>query len=279
MALFLGIDGGGTGCRAAVADASGRILGEGQAGPANLTSDPAGTRANILAATRAALGRAVGADAVELELPRLVAGLGLAGANTAGGLRLDLPFARMRLETDAVTAVKGALWGGDGIVAAIGTGSVFASQRNGTIRQAGGWGLVLGDEGSGAWLGRALLARALRAVDGFVPLTPLLAEVIADHGDPAGIVAFARDARPADLAALAPRILGSSDPAAVVLLDQALADVGAAIERLQGEAPVPVVFLGGLGPVCARALADRWDIRAPLGTALDGALILAREAE
>ena len=45
MALFLGIDGGGTGCRAAVADASGRILGTGVAGPANLTSDPAGTRA------------------------------------------------------------------------------------------------------------------------------------------------------------------------------------------------------------------------------------------
>ena len=41
---------------------------------------------------------------------------------------------------------------------------------------------------------------------------------------------------------------------------------------------VPVVFLGGLAPVFARALAGRWDMRAPLGTALDGALILAREA-
>ncbi|HOZ35100.1 MAG TPA: BadF/BadG/BcrA/BcrD ATPase family protein, partial [Tabrizicola sp.] len=164
MALFLGIDGGGTGCRAAVADASGRILGTGVAGPANLTSDPAGTRANILAATRAALAAAVGPDAGEAELTRLVAGLGLAGANTTGA-SLDLPFAKLRLETDAVTAVKGALWGGDGIVAAIGTGSVFASQRNGVIRQVGGWGLVLGDEGSGAWLGRSLLARALRAVD------------------------------------------------------------------------------------------------------------------
>ena len=277
MALFLGIDGGGTGCRAAVADASGRILGTGVAGPANLTSDPAGTRANILAATRAALAAAVGPDAGEGELTRLVAGLGLAGANTTGA-SLDLPFAKLRLETDAVTAVKGALWGGDGIVAAIGTGSVFASQRDGVIRQVGGWGLVLGDEGSGAWLGRSLLARALRAVDGFVPLTPLLAEVIADHRDPAGIVSVARDARPADFAALAPRVLGSSDPAAVAILDQAVADVAAAIAHLQGDNPVPVVFLGGLAPVFARALAGRWDMRAPLGTALDGALILAREA-
>ena len=277
MPLFLGIDGGGTGCRAAVADASGRILGTGEAGPANLTSDPEGTRANILAATRVALSVAVGEAAVEAELPRLVAGLGLAGANTTGAV-LDLPFARVRLETDAITAVKGALWGGDGIVAAIGTGSVFACQRDGVIRQVGGWGLVLGDEGSGGFIGRALLARALRAVDGFVPMTPLLAEVIADHRDPVGIVGFAREARPVEFAVLARRALGSSDHAAVAILDQAVADVVAAVDHLQTEGLVPVVFLGGLGPVYARALAGRWDIREPLGTALDGALILARGA-
>jgi glucosamine kinase len=73
-------------------------------------------------------------------------------------------------------------------------------------------------------------------------------------------------------------VLGSSDPAAVAILDQAVADVAAAIAHLQGDNPVPVVFLGGLAPVFARALAGRWDMRAPLGTALDGALILAREA-
>ncbi|MDE3240946.1 MAG: ATPase, partial [Paracoccaceae bacterium] len=56
MQLFLGIDGGGTGCRAAVADARGRILGRGKAGPANIVTDPDGARANILAATVAALG-------------------------------------------------------------------------------------------------------------------------------------------------------------------------------------------------------------------------------
>lgn len=277
MDLFLGIDGGGTGCRAAVADGSGRVLGQGLAGPANLTSDPDGTRENILAATRAALAQAVGAGAVEDNLPRLVAGLGLAGANTSAS-GLDLPFARMRVETDAVTAVKGALWGGDGIVAAIGTGSVFASQRDGVIRQIGGWGLVLGDEGSGAWLGRALLSRALRAVDGFVPMTPLLTAVIADHGSPERIVAFARHAQPADFAALAPRVLESSDHAATAIMEQALADVTAAIAQLQAEGPLPVVFIGGLGPSYARPLSERWDLREPLGSALDGALMLAREA-
>jgi glucosamine kinase len=278
MSLFLGIDGGGTGCRAAVADASGRILGTGEAGPANLTSDPVGTRQNILIATHAALEMAVGVDAAETELPRLIAGLGLAGANTAVDVALDLPFARCRIETDAVTAVRGALWGGDGIVAAVGTGSVFASQRDGVIRQVGGWGLVLGDEGSGATIGRAILARALRAVDGFVPMTPLLTALIAEHRDPAGIVAFARTARPADFAALAPRVLESSDHAAIEIMDRATADVAAAIDHLQADRAVPVVFIGGLGKAYAGPLCDRWELRDPLGTALDGALILAREA-
>jgi glucosamine kinase len=281
MTLFLGIDGGGTGCRAAVADASGRILGHGAAGPANIASDLAMAGRNILSAAEQALAIAVGPGAVASELPRLHAGLGLAGANTADAsdrLRQALPFARIRVETDAVTAVKGALRGGDGVVAALGTGSVFASQRGGVIRQIGGWGLALGDEGSGAWLGRAILRHALRAVDGFVPMTPLVADLIAEHGSPAAIVRFAQTARPAEFAELAPRLFASDDPAAVAVVSQATADVAGAIDHLLAKAPVPVVFIGGLGPVYAERLAGRWDTRSAFGTALDGALILAREA-
>lgn len=281
MTLYLGIDGGGTGCRAAVAGAAGPVLGLGAAGPANLTTDPDTTRLNILAAARDALTNAIGPDAVEAELPRLIAGLGLAGANTAGALGragLALPFARMRVETDAVTAVKGALAGADGIVAALGTGSVFASQRGGVIRQIGGWGLILGDEGSGASLGRAILAQALRAVDGLVPMTPLLTGLIAEHGGPADIVGFARTALPTDFARLAPRLFASDDAAALALLDGALSDVAKAIDHLQTGAALPVIFIGGLGPAYAERLAGRWPIVPAQGTALDGALILAREA-
>lgn len=280
MTLYLGIDGGGTGCRAVVADASGRVLGHGAAGPANVASDPDMARRNILIAAEQALGVAVGADGITAEMPRLQAGLGLAGANAAGaaeGLRATLPFAQSRIETDATTAVKGALRGGDGIVAALGTGSVFASQRNGVIRQIGGWGLVLGDEGSGAALGRAVLSRALRAVDGFAPMTPLLLALIAEHGSPSGIVRFAQTARPADFAVLAPRVLASDDPAAVGIVAQAVADVAEAIDHLQVGGPVPVVFIGGLASSYAARLAGRWDIRPAFGTSLDGALMLARE--
>ena len=77
MQLFLGIDGGGTGCRAAVANAAGAILGRGVAGPANIASDPEGAAANILAAMEGALAEAGGGEIA-------AAGLGLAGANAAG---------------------------------------------------------------------------------------------------------------------------------------------------------------------------------------------------
>jgi glucosamine kinase len=281
MALFLGIDGGGTGCRAAVADAAGRILGEGQAGPANIASDLALARTNILSATSMALTKALGANQVADALPTLSAGLGLAGANAAGaaeGLRAGLPFARIRVETDAIAAVKGALRGRDGIVAAIGTGSVFARQMGGVIRQIGGWGLVLGDDGSGARLGRSLLAEALGAVDGFRPMTPLLQQVLDDHGGTEGVIAFSLSARPADFARLAPRILAADDPAAAGLLAQATADVAASIAVLQTDPPLPVTCIGGLGAAYAQRIADHWPIAPALGSALDGALLLAREA-
>lgn len=278
MALYLGIDGGGTGCRAALAGEDGRVLGRGAAGPANIASDPEGAARNILSAAGAAV-EAAGLGREALEGVR--AGLGIAGVNASGTaetLRRILPFARCRIETDAVAAVKGALGGADGIVAAVGTGSVFAVQRGDSVRQIGGWGLVLGDEASGAWIGRALCAAALRAEDGFTAMTPLLRALLDEHGGPLGLVSFSLAARPARFAELAPRVVVSEDPAAVAVMESATAEVAAAVDLLQAGGSLPVVFLGGLGPSYAGRLAGRWPIRAPAGSALDGALWLARHA-
>lgn len=273
MTLFLGIDGGGTGCRAAVCDASGQILGEGQGGPANIASDYSGARENILSAARAAL-------PTTARLEDLQAVLGLAGANVgqmAARLAADLPFRSARVESDALIAVKGALQGSDGVVASLGTGSVFAVQRAGKVRQIGGWGLILGDEGSGAWLGRTLLATALRAIDGFVPASPLTTALLDEMGGTDGVIDFAQSARPVDFARLAPRLVGSDDPAACAILARADAEIAAAIDLLAGADRLPVVFLGGLGGLFAQRLSGRWQVTPPLGTALEGALWMARQ--
>ncbi len=281
MELFIGIDGGGTGCRAAVADMEGRVLGRAEAGPANIASDSDGAFQNIMNVVESALAAAVGISAVSTELPRLHAGLGLAGANAAGasaGLLGRLPFASARIETDAIAAVKGALQHGDGILAAIGTGSVFAIQRAGEIRQIGGWGLILGDEGSGASVGRALLRQILRAVDGFTAMTPLAASILHELGGTGGIVNMAKTARPVDFARLARQVVGSDDMMALSVMNQAEQDVAASIDLLQDGGASPVVFVGGLGTAYEARLTGRWPITPALGDAVDGALWLARQA-
>ena len=279
MDLFLGVDGGGTGCRVVLADGRGHILSRAEAGPANIASNPETALANILAASKTAVTAALGAGG-EAAFPRIRAGLGLAGANAsgaAGWLGAHLPFASAHIETDAITAVKGALRNEDGIVAAMGTGSVFAIQQAGKIRQIGGWGFWLGDEGSGAALGRALLARALRALDGVVPMTPLLQAILDEFATPDRLVSFSLTARPADYATYAPRLLNTDDPAALAVLTRATAEVAATIAALQPAPPLPVTFIGGLGPTYAARL-PLWPQRPAAGNALDGALMLAMEA-
>ncbi|MEY5037836.1 MAG: hypothetical protein RL472_942, partial [Pseudomonadota bacterium] len=126
MQLFLGVDGGGTGCRVALADATGRVLARAEAGPANIFSNRDLALQNILGAASSAVHQALGSSA---PLSQIRAGLGLAGANAAGAaawLGAHLPFAASRIETDALTTAKGALGAEDGLVAAMGTGSVFA---------------------------------------------------------------------------------------------------------------------------------------------------------
>lgn len=273
MAFFLGIDGGGTGCRAALSDADGRIIGQGQGGPANINTDVEGAAVNILTATAQAL-EGTGAD------PRdLIATLGLAGGTMAAAterLALLLPFARMQIVNDAVTAARGALGAQDGILAAIGTGSVFAVQRGGDLRQVGGRGFLMGDEGSGAVLGRAMLSLAMRAEDGFADMTPALQEVLGEFGGIEGIIGFGNRASPADFAALAPRVMESEDPAARQIFDDAVSDVHHILTVLQADAPLPVVFVGGLGPAYAARLTD-WPQRPAIGSGVDGALLMARQ--
>ncbi len=274
MALFLAVDGGGTGCRAALADAQGRILGQGAAGPANISVQTESACANILTAARAAV-EAAGQG----HLDDLDALLGLAGANvTASARKLQamLPFRRTRIVTDVVTATAGALGDGEGIVAAMGTGSVFAVQSGGQFRQYGGRGFLLGDEGGGAVLGRALLSEALRAEDGFAPMTPLLQGVLTELGGVEGVISFGLHAPPAEFGSFAPRIVAGDDPAAARIFGAAVAQVGGMIDTLQQGRDLPVIFLGGLGPHYAERLAGRWQMRAPLGSGLDGALFLAR---
>lgn len=279
MALLLGVDGGGTGCRVAVADLSGRIIAQATGGPANIATNPTGALQSILDCAEAAFQSAVGAD-FRAQMQRATAGLGLAGANAKGAadqVVRALPFARVSVVTDAQTTAMGALGDNDGIVAALGTGSVYVRRYMGRMQQFGGWGFVLGDEGSGARLARAAIALALKASEGLAPESDYLSRLLHKLGGPEGAVAFSLSASPGDFAAFAPGIVTSDDPACRALWARNVSDVREILSALEPEETLPVTFTGGLGPATAAALADMPQ-RPALGTALDGALALARAA-
>src|SRR5690349_2958564 len=132
-ALLLGVDGGGTGCRARLTDADGLVLGEGTGGPANIRFGIKESFAAVLHATDDCLEQA----GMSLQDAEIVACLALAGAsepaNLAAARTYNLPFAHTLLTTDAHAACIGAHAGKNGGIIVVGTGSV-------------GWGIVGGRE-------------------------------------------------------------------------------------------------------------------------------------
>lgn len=174
--VLLGLDGGGTHTRCLVAELSGKVLSEGRGGPSNYMSvgrerAGEGLRAAISSALEAA-GRSAGDVAA--------ACLGLAGAGRPEDqavIRSLLTFlepAPIQIVSDGRIALAGAFDGGPGVIVIAGTGSsVFGLGPTGELLRAGGWGWLLGDEGSGYFLGRSALAAALSAQDETGPPTEL----------------------------------------------------------------------------------------------------------
>lgn len=74
----------------------------------------------------------------------------------------DVPY---HIVSDAEMALYACLKGNDGVVASVGTGSIFLSKQNGMIKRLGGYGSLLSDEGSGYWIGQQLLSTFLKMAD------------------------------------------------------------------------------------------------------------------
>jgi glucosamine kinase len=281
MAFLIAVDGGGTSCRAVVADSGGVRLGEGLAGSANIATDLHSARANIVEAVRLAIEKAGLAVA---QIAESAAVLGLAGANIGDNpkrIAALLPFRISHIETDARIALQGALGEREGAVAVVGTGSVFIARTGGRIRTVGGWGPAVGDFCSGSRLGRTLLEEVLRAYDGLRGSSDLSQHVMARYGDdPGALVEFAQRAKPRDFASFAPSLFeyaGRGDPIATDILTDALAHLEQALQVLLGDENLPFCLLGGLASSYARRLSPalKRRERQPDGTALSGALSMA----
>ncbi len=281
MGYIIGVDGGGTGCRAAVADNAGNVLARAEGGAANIATNFELARTNILRTISLAF---VNAGIPKPDLETATAVLGLAGANLgdySNRLHASLPFSKTHIVSDAETTLVGAIGEADGIIGAIGTGSVYGRREHGIFTQLGGWGFLLGDDGSGARLGRDMLHLAIKAFDGLVEHSPLTREIIEEYqGSPMNIVEQAQTFAPKDFGQFAPRVVAAAnagDANAEVILAQHTDVVRKSLDAVGFAPSKAFCMLGGLGNVYLERLPERYRQAAhkPQGNALDGAISLA----
>lgn len=279
--FFAGLDGGASKTRVRVTDDVGEVVGEGVSGPGSLTIGVEAAARSV----RAALAQALAGTGVGVAECHLVCGL--AGNRQAGRRRqfedLLADVGQLEVISDGFAALLGAHRGAAGAIVIVGTGTVgLRLDDDHRCHQVGGWGPVVGDEGSGSWLGREAVRAALRATDDGTLDTPFLA-TLRDRlgGAHERILDWVAAATAAEFASLAPLLLeraDSGDPAARWLLEAATIEVGRLIRLTGRNGRVPVALVGGL----AAALGPRLDgeVQAWLVPAADdpmaGALLRAR---
>lgn len=276
----VGVDGGGSHCRFALLHDGRRY--EVKLGSANMTTDLGAALQVIDAGIDALAHEANIARAIVEMAPAHLGMAGVADPMRAQEIARALPFYSCALTDDRPTALKGAFGDDDGFVAALGTGSFFAGQIGGDMRFGGGWGLVLGDEASGGWLGKAALRRMMGVFDHphtHTDMIDTLKQLVGPSRS--DVVQFAISKAPHEFAALAPIVMDAADAGddhAIDIVEVGAEHIRKGLVRIGWDRHVPVALTGGLGvryaPYLCQEIKDV--LVHPNGTALDGALHFAQ---
>ncbi|SDZ12138.1 BadF-type ATPase [Micromonospora pattaloongensis] len=301
-AIVVGLDVGGSTTRVTVVSVHGEWLGAGRAGGGNPTTHGAERAAEQL---RAALTEALSSvDPGDARAGVIgLAGAGRLLADPAGRAAFDAVWRAVGLRCpytvlgDALVAYASGTPAPDGTVLIAGTGAIAAAVRAMTLdRVADGHGWLLGDAGSGFWLGREAVRHTLAGLDAGGGPTPLAALVLTRLLGSTAIAPRRRDTvdavvqtvtrrPPIELAALAPLVLTAADdgdPAATAILADAARHLVTTAARIRAADETGPVVLGGglltghtpLADAVTAALRDRWP-QAPLLVAGDGAAAAA----
>ncbi|MEH1838273.1 MAG: N-acetylglucosamine kinase [Nostoc sp.] len=247
MSYVLGIDGGGSKTVCVLMDDSCQVLGRGEAGPSNYQS--IGMEAS-LQSIQSAIHNAVEAAIITNTVNIDAICLGLAGVGRAADIEVvkglvkelqndklsinwALHSANIRICNDALIALVGGIGQPVGLVVAAGTGSiVFGRNHQGDTKRVGGWGYILGDEGSAYKIAIAGMNAALKSYDGREISTSLL-EYFKQHLDLESIedlieVVYRREWGVKQIAALAPIVdfaAASGDIVANMIIDDAVKEL------------------------------------------------------
>jgi len=259
MAIFLGIDGGGSKTTCLLGDET-SVLGRGIGGGSNPVRVGEAMSRDALAAaiSQACVVANISCSQIEKTC------IGLAGAVRP---EISDPVRRFLAECvggeievvgDMVIALEAAFGGGAGVIVIAGTGSIaYGRDSKGRIARAGGWGFAISDEGSGHWIGQCAVGAAVRAldVDELQPgnqrlLESLMRSLQVESREQ--LVVAANATPPPDFAALFPVVLLSADQGdtiALGVLTQAGAELASlaatVITRLSTPARIPSIAMSG----------------------------------
>jgi N-acetylglucosamine kinase-like BadF-type ATPase len=287
---FLGIDIGGTGSRSRLVSADGVVLAEGHGPRGAVTAGGSAGPDLALALIERVLAEA---DAVEI----VGIGIGATGIATLVADPDDLvhraralvPRAAVAVSIDAVTGHLGALSGAAGAVIAVGTGAIaLGADFRGVWNRVDGWGHLLGDRGSGSWIGERALQVAMRQRDGVSTDAGAILDAARERfGDPMTWPAqlYTRDDRAGVLASFAADIAGLDDPLAREIIREAATEAAqSAVAALPG-LPPRISATGGLlrseeyaatFGIVVRELRPDAELVVPAGGPLEGSVHLAR---
>jgi N-acetylglucosamine kinase-like BadF-type ATPase len=225
----LGIDAGGTKTVCLLADARGSIVAEGRGPGANLHV------AGELAVEKVLHQVMETALANRMVMPAAIC-LGIAGvdrddeeATVRAIMRRICRNARVLVVNDALIALVAGARDAAGIVIIAGTGSIVYGRNDaGEAARAGGWGHMVGDEGSGYWIGREAVAAVMRAADGRGPATRLTGEILShfEVADASRLprIVYDRESPRMSVAALGPiiqQVASNGDAVATRILERA----------------------------------------------------------
>jgi len=283
--LVVGVDGGGTRTRVLLADLDGRALARVEGAATALRPGEERHSADIITAlVREAL---ASIERAETRPATLVVGVAGGGQERAAqALWQALASSRVaddvNVVSDAEIALDDAFGDSAGVLLVSGTGSVaFARAPDGRIERCGGWGPVLGDEGSGAWIGRRAMSVITASSDGREPETALVGAMLTalEVESLEDLIPWAAEATPADFAAIAPvvmQVAAQGDLRANALLSLGVEELVLHVRTLarrcftDERVSVPVACAGGLlgkGSLVRKRLEQR------LKTAVPGAVV------
>lgn len=259
---MMGIDGGGTGVRVVLAGADLAVLGQGEAGGVNPNVQTPAVAENHL---RTAIQQAITTAHIDpAHITTVTVGIAGTSYNDSSGdwlrraLNNIVPQAQVIVSSDAEIALVGAHGAACGVIVMAGTGSVaYGIDRQGRHARAGGFGFLLGDEGSGYWLGREAIAAVTQSFYEHDQPTSLTEPVLATLAlrDPDHIIEWVYASRPdknKTIVSLAPHVLqcaAENDALARDIVQRgalALSQLVKSILRQLGDSTLPIAFGGSI---------------------------------